>query len=85
MKNNFFICIETLHCADGGIQENAHELPPEKLKQRDVVFIDIANDNILNKVRITTVITVFHIVLYAPTNRYNYFGCTTSHLHIFEF
>ncbi|RWS00206.1 Csa-PI transferase 2-like protein, partial [Dinothrombium tinctorium] len=49
MKSNFFICIETLHCGDNGTQVNAHELPPEKLKQRDVVFIDIANDNVMSK------------------------------------
>lgn len=41
-----------MHCPDRGDQENAHELPPEKLKQRDVVYIDIANDNVLNKVSV---------------------------------
>ncbi|KAF8792555.1 Phosphatidylinositol transfer protein alpha like protein [Argiope bruennichi] len=46
MKNNFFISIETMHCPDAGDQHNVHELPPEKLKQRDVVFIDIANDTV---------------------------------------
>lgn len=46
MKNNFFICIETMHCPDAGNQDNAHELSPEKLKQRDVVYIDIANDSV---------------------------------------
>ncbi|XP_013789837.1 phosphatidylinositol transfer protein alpha isoform-like [Limulus polyphemus] len=46
MKNNFFLCIETMHAPDKGDQENVHELSPEKLKQRDVVLIDIANDPI---------------------------------------
>jgi len=49
MKDNFCIIIETLHCADKGIQENAHQLPPEKLKHREVVFIDIANDSVVNR------------------------------------
>uniref|UniRef100_A0A182N4C2 Phosphatidylinositol transfer protein N-terminal domain-containing protein n=1 Tax=Anopheles dirus TaxID=7168 RepID=A0A182N4C2_9DIPT len=44
MKDNFIICIESLHVGDAGDQPNAHELTPEKLKQRDVVHIDIAND-----------------------------------------
>ncbi|XP_055847761.1 phosphatidylinositol transfer protein alpha isoform isoform X1 [Episyrphus balteatus] len=44
MKENFMICIESLHIADVGEQVNVHELPPEKLKVRDVVHIDIAND-----------------------------------------
>jgi hypothetical protein len=50
MKNNFHITIETMHSPDKGTQENAHELSPEKLRQRDVIFIDIANDTVLNKV-----------------------------------
>ncbi|KAB0790876.1 hypothetical protein PPYR_14963 [Photinus pyralis] len=44
MKENFVICIESMHIGDIGDQENVHELPPEKLKMRDVVHIDIAND-----------------------------------------
>lgn len=46
MKENFVICIESLHVADTGIQNNVHELSPEKLKTRDVVHIDIANDTV---------------------------------------
>jgi len=49
MKNNFHITIETMHSPDRGTQDNAHELSPEKLRQRDVVTIDIANDNVLTK------------------------------------
>jgi hypothetical protein len=49
MKGNFMICIESMHCGDSGDQENVHELPPEKLKHRDVVHIDIANDAVSNK------------------------------------
>lgn len=44
MKDNFVIIIETLHYPDRGDQENVHELPLEKLKNREVVKIDIAND-----------------------------------------
>lgn len=44
MKENFLICIESLHVGDIGNQNNVHELPPEKLKQREVIHIDIAND-----------------------------------------
>ncbi|XP_055904267.1 phosphatidylinositol transfer protein alpha isoform isoform X1 [Eupeodes corollae] len=48
MKENFMICIESLHIADVGEQVNVHELPPEKLKVRDVVHIDIANDPVVS-------------------------------------
>ncbi|OWR51157.1 hypothetical protein KGM_206953 [Danaus plexippus plexippus] len=44
MKENFVICIESLHLPDVGDQNNVHELTPEKLKNREVVHIDIAND-----------------------------------------
>ncbi|XP_069684079.1 phosphatidylinositol transfer protein alpha isoform isoform X1 [Periplaneta americana] len=44
MKENFIIVIESLHIADTGMQQNVHELPPEKLKHREIVHIDIAND-----------------------------------------
>lgn len=46
MKDNFVICIESMHIGDQGDQENVHELTPDKLKQRDVVHIDIANDSV---------------------------------------
>lgn len=49
MRNNFYLCIETMHVPDYGEQENIHNLPLEKLKQRDVVFIDIANDHVESK------------------------------------
>lgn len=44
MKDNFIISIESFHVADNGQSENVHELPPEKLKNREVIHIDIAND-----------------------------------------
>lgn len=44
MKDNFMVKIETLHAPDRGDQDNAHKLPIELLKKRDVQFIDIAND-----------------------------------------
>ncbi|KAI1285818.1 Phosphatidylinositol transfer protein alpha isoform [Halotydeus destructor] len=49
MKSNFSITIETLHCQDDGKGENVHELPPEKLKNREVIVVDIANDNVSSK------------------------------------
>ncbi|XP_066251748.1 phosphatidylinositol transfer protein alpha isoform isoform X1 [Euwallacea similis] len=44
MKEKFRLVIETLHAPDMGNQENVHELPGEKLKSREVIHIDIAND-----------------------------------------
>ncbi|XP_070492148.1 phosphatidylinositol transfer protein alpha isoform isoform X2 [Chironomus tepperi] len=46
MKENFVICIESLHIGDTGDQENVHELTGEKLKIREIVHVDIANDTI---------------------------------------
>jgi len=48
MKENFIIVIESLHLPDKGDQYNVHELTPEKLKIREVVMIDIANDSVAN-------------------------------------
>lgn len=47
MKDNFYIVIETMHYADNGVSENIHELPSDKLKIREIVTIDIANDPVL--------------------------------------
>lgn len=44
MKDGFKLTIETVHAPDRGTQENVHQLPPEQLKQREVIWIDIAND-----------------------------------------
>ncbi|XP_059490572.1 phosphatidylinositol transfer protein alpha isoform isoform X2 [Neocloeon triangulifer] len=44
MKENFKIVIETMHCDDVGDQHNVHQLPEDRLKQREVVHIDIAHD-----------------------------------------
>lgn len=46
MKNNFVLIIETLHLPDSGDNANVHELAADKLKSREVVPIDIANDPI---------------------------------------
>lgn len=46
MKDNFYIKVETYHVADTGASDNVHELPDDKLKQREVVPIDIANDTV---------------------------------------
>ncbi|CAG7835673.1 unnamed protein product [Allacma fusca] len=47
MKENFVISIDTMHVAGKGDKENVHELSAEKLKQREVIFVDIANDPIV--------------------------------------
>jgi len=47
MKDNFYIMIETMHYGDNGVTDNIHELPSDKLKLREVVMIDIANDPVL--------------------------------------
>jgi len=44
MGEDFNICIETLHLPGQPNIENAHQLPPDKLAQREVVIIDIAAD-----------------------------------------
>lgn len=44
MKEKFLLIVESLHLPDKGEKENVHELPPEKLKHREVVHIDIGND-----------------------------------------
>lgn len=46
MKDKFVVIIETLHSNDRGDKHNVHELPPDKLKNREVIHIDIANDPI---------------------------------------
>ncbi|XP_011206677.1 PREDICTED: phosphatidylinositol transfer protein alpha isoform isoform X1 [Bactrocera latifrons] len=48
MKDGFRITIDSMHVRDdAGNIPNVHELPPEKLKTREVVHIDIANDTVL--------------------------------------
>lgn len=47
MAGNFTLCIETMHAPDNGCQENVHELPPDKLKMREVDVIDIAGDPVM--------------------------------------
>lgn len=51
MKDGFHITIESLHLPDDGKQENVHQLAPNKLKNREVQIIDIANDPVSAKVR----------------------------------
>ncbi|KAK6636459.1 hypothetical protein RUM43_010120 [Polyplax serrata] len=46
LGQKFTISIDSMHLKDVGNSENVHQLPPEKLKHRDVVHIDIANDKI---------------------------------------
>ena len=45
-QDNFYIVIETYHLGDRGDQDNVHELEEKKLKKREVVPIDIANDHV---------------------------------------
>lgn len=44
MKDNFYARIETIHLPDRGTTENAHNLTPDLLAKREVIYIDIAND-----------------------------------------
>ncbi|ODM96619.1 Phosphatidylinositol transfer protein alpha isoform [Orchesella cincta] len=44
LHERLVITIETVHLSDKGCTENALGLSPEKLSQRDVVYIDIAKD-----------------------------------------
>lgn len=46
MKDAFYIKIETIHLDDRGEKENTHSLPPDDMKIRKVVPIDIANDSV---------------------------------------
>lgn len=50
MKNNFKLVIETMHAPDRGTQENIHLLSPAILKNREVIYIDIANDPVIPSV-----------------------------------
>jgi hypothetical protein len=52
MKDSFRISVETMHFGDEGDSENIHQLPADKLKQREVVYLDIANAQVNNKVRL---------------------------------
>ena len=45
MGKNFSIIVETMHAPD-----NVHELTPEELKKREVIYIDIANDPVSQRV-----------------------------------
>jgi len=44
MGDDFLIKIESLHLPGKGDLPNVHQLPPDKLKEREIVFIDIAGD-----------------------------------------
>lgn len=44
MKENFQLKIESMYVQDKIDEENIHQLPPELLEQRKVVYIDIVND-----------------------------------------
>uniref|UniRef100_A0A1B6DHW5 Phosphatidylinositol transfer protein N-terminal domain-containing protein n=1 Tax=Clastoptera arizonana TaxID=38151 RepID=A0A1B6DHW5_9HEMI len=46
MGEKFKIIVDTYHIPDKGHQENVHELTPEQLKNREVIFIDIGSDAI---------------------------------------
>lgn len=44
MGQDFHIIVESLHLPGRGEIENAHNLPADKLQQREVVLIDIASE-----------------------------------------
>ena len=46
MKDNFEICIQSMHLPDLGESENVHKLPEKEWKKTEVVHIDIANDHV---------------------------------------
>nr|ACO15113.1 Phosphatidylinositol transfer protein alpha isoform [Caligus clemensi] len=46
MDDKFYIKVETYHLADRGDSENVHELEADKLKNREVIKIDIAKDDV---------------------------------------
>jgi len=46
MKDKFEIKIESFHAADRGTQENVHRLDAEALKNREVIYVDIASKKI---------------------------------------
>lgn len=71
MKSGFFICIESMHVADDGSSDNVHQLPPERLAQREVIRIDIANDVVASSVS-----------LYQMILQFLQFSCTTSSCNI---
>ncbi|VDD80154.1 unnamed protein product [Mesocestoides corti] len=44
MKDSFFLKVESMHVQDKIDIENIHELSPENLAKREVIYIDIASD-----------------------------------------
>ncbi|BES94491.1 Phosphatidylinositol transfer protein [Nesidiocoris tenuis] len=71
-KERFSVIFESFHLPDKGTTENALNLPPEILAQREVVLIDVANDDILpGDYRPEYDPTKFHSV---RTGRGPYFG-----------
>jgi len=49
LGERFKLTITSRHFADAGTQENVHSLDEKQLKQREVVYIDIANDKVEEK------------------------------------
>ncbi|VDQ04171.1 unnamed protein product [Trichobilharzia regenti] len=46
MQESFTLMIESMHVQDKVDVENIHNLPPKLLAQREVIYIDIANDEL---------------------------------------
>nr|CDS31220.1 phosphatidylinositol transfer protein [Hymenolepis microstoma] len=44
MKKDFFLKVETMHVNDKIDIENVHELPPDLLAKREVIYVDISED-----------------------------------------
>lgn len=46
MKENFMLKLDSIYAQDDGETENIHQLTPEMLEQREVVYVDIVNDRL---------------------------------------
>ena len=51
-----------MHAPDRGTQDNVHQLSADKLKQRDVIFIDIANDSVSVRAACYACANLIHLI-----------------------
>lgn len=49
MADNFEVIVQTLHLTDFGESENVHKLPESEWSQTEIIHIDIANNELVNK------------------------------------
>lgn len=78
MKDGFRITVETLHAADRGEQSNALDLPKDQLKKREVVFLDIADDQHLKKSASYKILLAFLNMHFQDHTEHNNVGEFTS-------